>query len=42
MSWQSFIDESVGDKKEFTNDEVRKLLLPALEYEYDCFLKQTR
>lgn len=42
MSWQSFIDECVGDKKEFTNKEVRKLLLSALEYECDNFLKQTR
>ena len=33
MSWQSFIDKSVGDKKVFTDNEVRELLLSALKYE---------
>lgn len=42
MSWQSFIDRSVGDKKTFTDDDVRELLLSALKYECDCFLKQTK
>lgn len=42
MSWQSFIDKSVGDKKVFTDKDVRKLLLQALKYECDCFLKQKR
>lgn len=42
MSWQSFIDKSVGDKKAFTDDDVRELLLSALKYECDCFLKQAK
>lgn len=39
MSWQSFIDKSVGDKKTFTDDDVRKLLLSALKYECDYVVK---
>jgi hypothetical protein len=42
MSWQSFIEKSVGDKKVFTDNDVRKLLLQALKYECDLFLKQKR
>ena len=40
MSWQSFIDKSVGDKKVFTDKDVMELLLQALKYECGCFLKR--
>lgn len=39
MSWQDFIEKSVGDKRIFTNDEVRSLLLEALKYECDNWAK---
>lgn len=39
MNWQDFIESEVGSKRTFTADEVRSLLLKALKYECDKWIK---
>lgn len=39
MNWQDFIDKQISDKRTFTADEVRSLLLEALKYECDNWVK---
>ena len=39
MSWTDFIESKIGDKRTFTSDEVRALLLDALKFECDNWIK---
>lgn len=41
MNWQDFIDAKVGRKRTFSADEVRLLLLDALKFECDNFIKSS-
>lgn len=42
MNWQDYIDQTVGDKKTYTNDEVRAMVRKTMEYVTDCWLHQSR
>lgn len=42
MNWSDYIDEQVGDKPTFSNNEVRDLIRSALEFECDNWCNRTR